>query len=244
MAACSTGAGVAEVGDGLLTIGTTLSGQVLVDRIAAVGEPAGMHLATGTPDRWIRVMAAMVGTASLDWLLSLLGLTHDAVDSALLGTAPGAGGVSALPYLAPSGERAPFVDPNARGQFDGIALTTTREELVRALCEGLGYAARQCLQAAGLSGRLVVCGGGSRSGPWLQTFANVLGRPLLVAGAEVGARGAVIAALQATGRPVDVAAWTAPERVVEPEPTAVKFYDEGYQVYLRRQSSARALWQR
>jgi erythritol kinase len=90
----------------------------------------------------------------------------------------------------------------------------------------------------------VVCGGGSRSGPWLQTFANVLGRPLLVAGSEVGARGAVIAALQATGRPVDVATWTAPERVIEPEPLAVTFYDEGYQDYLRRQSSARAGWQR
>ncbi len=244
MAACSTGAGVTEVGDGLLTIGTTLSGQVLVDRICAGGEPAGMHLATGLPDRWIRVMAAMVGTASLDWLLALLGLRHDAVDAALLETVPGAGGVTALPYLAPSGERAPFVDPFARGQFDGLALTTTREELVRALCEGLGYAARQCLQAAGLSGRLVVCGGGSRSGPWLQTFADVLGRPLLVAGAEVGARGAVIAALQATGRPVDMAAWTAPERIIEPDPSSVKFYDEGYQDYLRRQASARARWQR
>jgi sugar (pentulose or hexulose) kinase len=243
MPACSTGGGVRESGDGLLTIGTTLSSQVLADHIDTTGEPAGMHLATADPDRWVRVMAAMVGTASLDWTLRLVGLRHDQIDGALESTSPGAGGVSVLPYLAPSGERAPFVDPAARGRFDGIALTTTREELIRALCEGLGYAARQCLEAAGLSGRLVVCGGGTRSVPWLRTFASVLGRPLEVARApEVGARGAVLSALQATGREVDIATWTRPERVIDPSPEDVDFYAAGYQDYLRRQRSARSLW--
>lgn len=243
MPCCSAGGGVREVGDGLLTVGTTLSSQVLVDRIDAGGEPAGMHLATADADRWIRVMAAMVGTASMDWLLALLGLRHDQIDAALEATTPGAGGVTALPYLAPSGERAPFVDPAARGRFDGIALTTTREQLVRALCEGLAYAARQCLEAAGLTGRVVVCGGGTGSLPWLRTFASVLGRPLEIARSpEVGARGAVISALLATGQPVDVATWTRPEQVVEPDLVAV--YEDGYLDYLRRQQDARALWQR
>jgi sugar (pentulose or hexulose) kinase len=236
---------VRELGDGLLTIGTTLSSQVLVDRIDTGGEPAGMHLATTEPDRWVRVMAAMVGTASLDWTLGLLGLRHDQIGDALAATTPGANGVSALPYLAPSGERAPFVDPAARGQFDGLALTTTREDLVRALCEALGYAARQCLDAAGLTGRLVVCGGGTRSLPWLRVFASVLGRPLEIARSpEVGARGAVMSALRATGREIDVPAWTRPEQVIDPEPADVQFYAGGYQHYLRRQSAARALWPR
>jgi sugar (pentulose or hexulose) kinase len=245
MPSCSTGGGVRELGDGLLTIGTTLSSQVLVDRIDTGGEPAGMHLATAEPDRWIRVMAAMAGTASLDWTLALLGMRHDQLGDALAATTPGAGGVTALPYLAPSGERAPFVDPAARGQFDGLALTTTREDLVRALCEGLGYAARQCLEAAGLTGRLVVCGGGTRSLPWLRVFASVLGRPLEIARSpEVGARGAVMSALRATGREIDVPTWTRPEQVIDPEPADVEFYAAGYQHYLRRQAAARGLWPR
>jgi sugar (pentulose or hexulose) kinase len=190
-------------------------------------------------------MAAMVGTASLDWTLALLGMRHDELGDALAATTPGAGDVTALPYLAPSGERAPFVDPAVRGQFDGLALTTTREELVRALCEGLGYAARQCLEAAGLTGRLVVCGGGTRSLPWLRVFASVLGRPLEIARSpEVGARGAVMSALRATGREIDVPTWTRPEQVIDPEPADVEFYAAGYQHYLRRQAAARGLWPR
>lgn len=241
--ACAAGGGVTEPGDGLLTIGTTLACQVLVDAVSTSGEPAGMHLATGTPGRWLRAMPAMVGTASLDWTLGLLGLTHEQLDPALAASPAGARGVTVLPYLAPSGERAPFVDPAARGQFDGLRLTTTGEDLIRALCEGLAYAARQCLEAAGLTGRLVVCGGGTRSLPWLQIFAGVLNRPLHVARSpEVGARGAVLRGLHATGHAVDTDAWTRPEREVEPEPGLVAQYEDGYRDYLRRQRNARTLW--
>jgi sugar (pentulose or hexulose) kinase len=245
MPACTIGAGVSRVGDGLLTLGTTLASQVLVDRIDCVGEPAGMHLALNSKDRWVRVMAAMVGTASLDWTLSLLGLRHDQLDGVLTETPPGAHGATALPYFAPSGERAPFVDAAARGTFDGIRLTTTSADLVCALCEGLAFAARQCLQAAGLTGRLLVCGGGTRSLPWLRLIASVLGRPIELARApEVGARGAVVAALQATGRDADVAAWTAPDSVIDPDPSTVDFYAGAYADYLVRQQSARASWAR
>lgn len=245
MPAGAIGAGVFRVGDGLLTLGTTLASHVLVDRIACAGEPAGMHLTLNSPDRWLRVMAAMVGTASLDWTLSLLGLRHDQLDAVLADSPPGANGVTALPYFAPSGERAPFVDAAARGTFDGIRLTTTSADLVRALCEGLAFAARQCLQAAGLTGRLMVCGGGTRSVPWLRLIASVLGRTIELARApEVGARGAVVAALQATGRPVDLDRWTAAETVIDPDPSTVDFYAEAYADYLLRQQSARSSWRR
>ncbi|BCJ33739.1 carbohydrate kinase [Actinocatenispora thailandica] len=245
--ACAIGGGVREPGDGLLTLGTTLACQVLVESVDAAGEPAGMHLATGTPGRWLRAMPAMVGTASLDWALNLVGLSHADLDGVLRSTEPGAHGVEMLPYLAPSGERAPFVDPAARGQLTGISLTTTREDLVRALCEGLAFAARQCLTAAGLDGRLVVCGGGTRSLPWLEIFASVLGRPIEVAGAEVGARGAILAGLAAVGgaeATPDTKTWTAPVRVVDPDPTAARHYEYAYQRYLAHQSAARSLWPR
>jgi len=242
--ACAVGGGVREPGDGLLTIGTTLACQVLVESVDTAGEPAGMHLATGTPGRWLRAMPAMVGTASLDWTLSLLGLTHADLDGILRSTAPGAGGVEMLPYLAPSGERAPFVDPAARGQFTGLTVTTTREDLVRAQAEGLAFAARHCLEAAGLSGRLVVCGGGTRSLPWLSIFASVLARPLELAAGEVGARGAVLSGLAATGTAVDAKTWTEPSRTVDPDPAAARHYEYAYQRYLAHQHAARPLWRR
>lgn len=241
--ACAIGAGVRGIGDALLIVGTTLGCLVHTDRLRTDGDPAGFSVATGEPGRWLRAMPAMVGTASLQWLLQTLGLGVDAVDAALHASPPGAGGVEVLPYLAPSGERAPFVDPHAAGQLTGMRLTTTTHDLVRAMCEGLAYAARHCFTAAGRSGRVVACGGGTRSRPWLQVFADVLGVPLEVARTpEVGARGAVLAGAAARGAALDVAAWTAPQDVVEPDPALRRRYDDGYARYLAHLAAARPLW--
>ena len=67
--ACAFGAGVDEPGDGLLIVGTTLGCLVNVDHLQTAGEPAGFSVSTGRPERWLRAMPAMVGTASMDWML-------------------------------------------------------------------------------------------------------------------------------------------------------------------------------
>jgi xylulokinase/erythritol kinase len=241
--ACALGGGVRQVGDALLIVGTTLGCLVRLDRLPITGEPAGFSVAIGEPGTWLRAMPAMVGTASLQWMLQTLGLGVEAVDEALAASPPGAHGVEMLPYLATSGERAPFVDPNASGQITGVRLTTDRHDLVRAVCEGLAYAARHCFEASGRSGRVVVCGGGTRSVPWMQVFADVIGVPLEMARSpEVGARGAVLAAASARGEEIDVAAWTAPGSVVEPRQGLRDSYDEGYHRYLEHLRAARPLW--
>jgi len=241
--ACAAGAGVDHVGDGLLIIGTTLACQVRVDHLDLAGTPSGMHLATAEPGQWLRALPAMVGTASLDWVLTLLGLAHEHVSTAIEATLPGGNGVEVLPYLAPSGERAPFVDPRARGQLSGLSLTTTKDDVVRAVCEGIAFAARDCFDVTELTGTLYVCGGGSRSRPWLQIFADVLGRPLHVAKTVgVGARGAVLSALAAADRSPDLAVWTAAESVIEPRTELAAQYDELFGRYRAHQAAARQLW--
>lgn len=241
--ACGFGGGLTEVGDALLIVGTTLGCLVHVDHLETGGEPAGFAVATGVPGRWLRAMPAMVGTASLDWLLRLLGAGVEAVEQALAVSPPGARGVEVLPYLATAGERAPFVDPGASGQFTGVRLTTDRHDLVRAMCEGLAYAARHCFEMAGRSGRLVVCGGGTGSRAWMRVFADVLGAPLELARTpEVGARGAVLVAAGALGEQPDTAAWTAPSSVVDPDPSQHQRYSDGYQRYLAHLAAARPLW--
>ncbi|MFC9425881.1 FGGY family carbohydrate kinase [Streptomyces sp. NPDC056987] len=245
--ACAIGAGVTEPGDGLLIVGTTLACQVVVERVAFDEEPVGFHLALARPDRHMRALPAMTGTVALDWVLGVTGTAHEQVSGLLDSTPRGARGVTALPYLSPSGERAPFVDHTARAEFTGLDLRASRADLVRGMCEAIAFAARHCLEAAGLTGELAVCGGGTRSQAWLRLFADVIGRPLRVArGPEPGARGAVLAAVAARGeqlgRELDVAAWTAPETVVDPDPAGVAFYEEAYADYLFRVESARARW--
>ncbi|MFJ1646301.1 FGGY family carbohydrate kinase [Streptomyces sp. NPDC088258] len=247
--ASAIGAGVTEPGDGLLIVGTTLACQVVVESVAFDADPVGFHLATARRDRHMRALPAMTGTVALDWVLGITGTAHDQVSGMLEESPRGARGVAALPYLSPSGERAPFVAPTARAEFTGLDLRASRADLVRAMCEAIAFAARHCLEAAGLTGELAVCGGGMRSLAWLRLFADVLGRPLRVArGPEPGARGAVLAAFAARGEELalgpgpDTAAWTAPEAVVDPDPAGVVFYERAYADYLSRVSGARARW--
>ncbi len=237
--ACALGAGVTEPGDGLLIVGTCLASLVATTELDLSGEPAGLYISLDRPGHWLRAMPAMVGTAALDWVLSTTGVRHEEVDALLAATPPGANGVRVLPYFAPSGERAPFVEPRLRAELTGVSLESTPADLIRATCEGIGYAARHCLEAAGLTGTLAVCGGGTRSPAWMRLLADVLGRPLRVVEGEVGARGAVLAAAERYGVPLDAAAWTRPTEIVEPDPGRAATYAKGYEDHLARLAQAR-----
>jgi xylulokinase/erythritol kinase len=240
--ACARGAGVVKPGDGILIVGTTLACQVSTTTVDTSGPVTGMTLATGVPGSYLRAMPAMVGTASIDWVLGLTGSTVDDLPGLLEESGPGSGGVLVLPYFAPSGERAPFVAPYARGQFSGLTLQHGRADMVRAVCEGIAYAARHCLEAAGLTGELMVSGGGARSDGWLRVFADVLRQPLWLAnGTQVGARGAVLAGLAALGREIDESLWTVSEQAVEPG-AGSEYYQESYERYLAHLRAAEPLW--
>lgn len=242
---CAIGAGVNLVGDGLMIAGTTLACGVLTDRADTAGPRAGMTLAMPDQGRWLRVMAAMVGTASMDWIMKTLDIGFDQLERTLSDSVPGANGVEVLPYFAPSGERAPFVDTAAKAQLGGLNLTTTKADMVRGVCEGLAYAARHCFESSGLTGKVYVCGGGSKSQGWLQIFASVLNRPLLLARAgEVGARGAVIAGARTLEIDLDVDAWTEPQALIMPVADEVDLYELGYRRYLDNLEAARPNWRR
>ncbi|MFE6131155.1 FGGY family carbohydrate kinase [Streptomyces sp. NPDC056437] len=240
LAACALGAGVTAPGDGLLIVGTCLASLVATRELDLTGEPAGLYISTDRTGQWLRAMPAMVGTAALDWVLRTTGVQHTEVDALLDATPPGSHGVRVLPYFAPSGERAPFVEPRLRAELTGVSLESTTADLVRATCEGIGFAARHCLDAAGLSGSLAICGGGTRSPAWMRLFAEVLGRPLRIVEGEVGARGAVLASAERHGVALDTAAWTAPTAVVEPDPERSEFYAQAHEEHLERLAGSRA----
>jgi sugar (pentulose or hexulose) kinase len=245
LCATTIGAGVRRPGDGLVILGTTLGCAVLVDRVETDGAPAGMLLCMPESDRWVRVMPAMVGTPSLEWALALTGSRRGDVDALLAGSPPGARGLVVLPFFAPAGERAPFVDPAAKGQLLGVSLESTRADVVRAVCEGIAYTVRHCLESAGLGAQAQVflSGGGVRSTEWQQILANVLQRPLALARQpEVGARGVAMAALIAAGRDFDIEDWTRPDAIVEPSSELACLYDEGFRFYRDRLDAARGRW--
>lgn len=241
--ACAIGGGLRNVGDGLIIVGTTLACEVLVDQVRTDGDPVGMTLCMPEEGRWIRAMPATVGTASLDWVLGMIGADAKDVDGLLAQSRPGANGVAALPYFSATGERAPFVDVNARGMLTGLNTSTTRADLVRAVCESVAYAARHCIEAAGLTGNLYVCGGGSNSATWSQMIADALQIPLHISPRpEVGARGAAMTAMRVVGIDFDTNAWTRPEGVIEPNKAMASHYERGFGLYQEMVAAARPLW--
>lgn len=244
IAACAFGSGLSSPGEGSLIIGTTLASQVLTDDSAPPvrDDPAGMIVATPRPDRYLRVMPAMIGTAGLDWLTDMLGVHVDDLDTLLAQSPRGASGVTALPFLSASGERAPFVDARARGRLDGLTPATQRADLVRALCESVAYSARHCMETLGVSAAVTACGGGARSAEWARIFAAVLGTDLHVCDEAVGIRGAAQICWEALGEPIDAEQWRARRRTVTADLEATDFYADGYASYLRGLAAAREGW--
>ena len=83
------------------------------------------------------------------------------------------------------GSYGPRHDPLARGAFIGLTGTSRRQELTRALFEGLSFQTRHAVEALvkGIGrppGRVVAMGGGVRNRFWVQNKADILGRPLEV----------------------------------------------------------------
>jgi xylulokinase len=191
----------------------------------------------------------MSGSDVLDWGTRTLGLASvsDLMALAARGRQDTAG-VRFLPYLSPAGERAPFFDPAARGCLSGLSLHAAPADIARALLEGVTLAIRDCLAASPVTPEvLALCGGGARSEVWTRLIADVTGLPVTVpADSEVGARGAWLAGMVATGREPDIP--TAAARYVRtaamrvPDPRAAEAYAERYDGFLRLRQACQPAW--
>lgn len=80
------------------------------------------------------------------------------------------------PHL--DGDKTIYADPELRGAFIGLNLTTSQENLFYAVIEGLCFGFRELAEKMCLPlekyGTVKVVGGGAKSPVWLQTMANVL----------------------------------------------------------------------
>jgi len=121
--------------------------------------------------------------AALGWLQSVRLIDDPSDLDALGGAAADAGRAVFVPALA--GLAAPFWRPAARGVFAGLSLATSRQQLVRAVVDGIAAQVAWLARAAAadLGGpltRLRVDGGLTRSRVLMQTQADLLQVPVEV----------------------------------------------------------------
>ena len=80
------------------------------------------------------------------------------------------------PYL--TGERAPRHNPDTKGSFFGIKLTTTREEMIRSVVEGIGFNINLIKEQVIADGypieSLILVGGLSKGAEIRQIFSDIM----------------------------------------------------------------------
>lgn len=153
-----------------------------------------------------------VAGAAVQWLRDGLGLIRTCEESEVLARrAQDTGGVYMVPALA--GLAAPYWDASARGTIVGLTRGTTREQLVRAVLEGVAYRVRDVLEAmtADADSSLVLLradGGASRNRFLMQFQADILGLPVEVTSSQdITAQGVAMLAGLALG------VWKSPEQL-------------------------------
>ncbi|WP_419997153.1 FGGY family carbohydrate kinase [Streptomyces boninensis] len=251
IAATARGIGVVNPGQACAILGTTLCVEVVRTAVDTSGEPSGINIAYRGRERVLRAFPTLSGTEVLGWTADTLGLRGAQELVALAMEAePGARGLAFLPYLSPAGERAPFLDPRARGTFWGLSLEHTRADIARSVLEGLSLALRDSLTAARTEiDELRLCGGGANSDAWCRLIADATGIPTSRStDTELGVKGAYLTGLVLTG--AESSMHRAADRYVrmggrwDPDPARTALYSERYDSFLTWRELARgAGWQ-
>ncbi|MFB6107430.1 MAG: FGGY family carbohydrate kinase [Haloplanus sp.] len=242
------GSGAFGVDDVSVLFGTTLQTQTITPDTSVRGPQTGYTLDLGD-GTGLRAIGAMAGTPNLDWVTDLFDADIEAAEAAARSVPVGAEGVLYHPYLSTAGEKAPFVDPDARAQFTGLDPTHTEAHLVRAVYEGVAFGARDCLSLLpGSVDPVTLAGGGSRSPFWRQVLADCLDAPVRVADTDTpGVRGGAAFAYagvdDSTPRDV-VASWPARESRTSPRPDRTRRYDERFEEYVAVRDAMREVWRR
>jgi xylulokinase len=200
MAAIGTG----NVVPGVLSMSLGTSGTLFThSERPVIDDGAAWAAFCSSTGGWLPLICTMNCTSATESVAKAFGFSSRDGDSVMTDTAPGAEGLSMLPFF--NGERTPDL-PNARASLSGMSTTNfNRGNVYRAAMEGATFALRNgfdALQAVGLSfDSIRLTGGGSNSAVWRQMVADVFDLPVGVPEQPEGAAfGAALQALWAHRR--------------------------------------------
>ena len=171
-------------GDVVVSLGT--SGTAFARTDVASADPSGsVQSFADAEGGFLPLVCTLNAARVLGAGAAMLNTDHAGLDRLALAAAPGAGGLTLLPYL--DGERTPNL-PTATGSLHGLTRSNaTPENLARAVVEGmlLGLAAAvDAVRAAGCPvHRVLLIGGAAASVAVQEVAANVFGVPVAVPGA-------------------------------------------------------------
>lgn len=248
--ATAIGLGAIHEEDACVILGTTCASEVVLGKEKCdFGAKNSRYEKHPIKDLYVELQPTLNGTPNIDWLLNNISLTKDyeEIDKIVESVPVGCGGVVYHPYISVAGERAPFFHPYARASFFGISQVTTRNQLIRAVYEGISLSIRDCLQNVNKNANIYLAGGGAKSPVWAQMIADVMGMKVMIPdGKELGAKGVAII----TG--VALGLYSSYEEGVkrachfkhtyEPNLKRTKQYDLLYELYLQVRLHNQQIW--
>jgi len=249
----SVGTGAIEIGDICTILGTSCINEMVTDTFVFQENMTGWerHFVDGL---FVNVAGAMAGTPNLDWaMINILGKKKFSkqftaeLESTLSKIPVGSNGLIYHPYVSLAGERAPFFNSSATGHISGIKTTTTTNDILRSVYEGVALSSRDCLSGFEIKKRIFLSGGGSRSDFWAQIFADCIGCEVVVGeGEEFCAKGGAISAAIASGMyrtaSEAVKKFCRIKKRFEPNEANRKRYDEMYSIYWEMRKQFESFW--
>lgn len=232
-----------------------------IDDVMLNEDATGYTMTMPAPGIYAQMQSNMAATLNIDWVLGLAagvlssqGITRTAsemiplIDEWIATSAPGT--ILYQPFVSEAGERGPFVDANARAGFVGISSRHGFGDLVRAVFEGLAFAARDCYAAMGPPPAEVrLSGGAARSIALRRILSAVLGARVRTSKREeAGAAGAAMIAAVSIGAYPDMEAcaaeWVAPllNDDEAPDGELASLYDNAYPAYAQAHRVLRPVW--
>lgn len=231
------------------------------DAVVLNAEATGYTMPFPVPGHYAQMQSNMAATLNIDWLLDLArdllaaeGIARSRadligrLDERVLQAHPGE--LLFHPFISDAGERGPFVAHEACAQFLGLRTRHGYWDLMRAVMEGLAFAARDCYAAMGALPRDVrITGGAARSRALCAILSAVLECNVRVCSrGEAGAAGAAMIAAVAIGLYPDMTAcadvWVRPYLSPPQAPDAVlaSRYGQLFPAYLDARLAARPVW--
>jgi len=197
--------------------------------------PIGTMQTAGTSYSWLKNEICKIETKeALEKGVSPYEIINDEIEK----SPPGARGILFLPYLL--GERTPHWNPNARGAFIGITVGHKREDLLRAVMEGVTYNLNTIVNIFKNYvpiDSMIVIGGGAKGKVWCQMMADIYGVKILKPNylEEATSMGAAVIGGVGVGEFKSFDAinkFIKIESEYDPDPSKREIYNKTYQVFL------------
>lgn len=233
------GAGILSPGRTLVSIGT--SGVVLTYEEKENDYEGQLHFFNhAETDRFYSMGVMLASGYSLSWYKDTFAkeLSFDELIEEASTSTPGAKGLLFTPYIV--GERTPHADSTIRGSFIGMDARHNRGDFTRAVIEGITFSLNESIQLFRDRGlkidQVVSIGGGAKSDFWLQVQADIFNASVIKLKSEQGPGmgAAMLAAVNCGWFPnlqACAEAFLQIDKVVEPNATYVKTYEDYFRLY-------------